>query len=520
MKKVLQGSRSRIITSSRNPSFTTAKVGLSHSSMLVKDTLHHLHTNQSFQLHSLTGLPKETLDANFKATADLPWGEIPFELNFDRKTETTNLANGISVTSVDYISPVVTISVFIRCGSVDENEVASGAAHFLEHMHFKGTSKRSKSMLELEIENQGAHLNAFTTRDYTSYILNVFQDKVDWGVELLSDILTRSVYKSDLIERERDTIYTELLECQREEFETILENSHYTVFKNHSIARPILGLKENIMSVTRDQIVEFHTRNYTGDNILFTVAGNIEHEKLVSIINKHFGNIQKSKEITDEELLRNQLPPEFVPRTTLIDGPDGNLKAGLFWNASDWFDGDYMSFLLLQRIIGDYKKMNFDVGKVVPSPSKISSLVTPYPQIENIRPAFTPYRNSGLFGCFVECESDFGPEALAFIRSYFNDLGDNLQDEDVLRARSQVFSELMAIEIGTDITQDLGVYLTYSNRAISKPEVAKRLSLAADTTLIKNTIKKWLANKPCGVTLWGPYQATEHAASVHLPWRV
>jgi predicted Zn-dependent peptidase len=520
MKKVLYHSKPTMLKCSRLASFATAKAGPSHQSMLVKDTLHHLHTNQSFQLHSLTGLPKEAPDANFKATSDLPWGEIPFELNFDRKTETTTLSNGISVTNIDYISPVVTISVFIRCGSVDENETASGAAHFLEHMHFKGTPKRTKSMLELEIENQGAHLNAYTTRDYTSYILNVFQDKVDWGVELLSDILTRSVYKQELIDRERDTIFTELLECQREEFETVLENSHYTVFKNHSIARPILGLKENIMSVTRDQIVEFHTRNYTGENILFTVAGNIEHGKMVEFVNKHFGKIEKSREVTDEELLRNRLPPEFMPRTTLIDGPDGNLKAGLFWNAPDWSGGDYMSFLMLQRIVGDYKKLNFEVGKVVPSPSKISSLVSPYPQIETIRPAYTPYRNSGLFGCFVECEPQFGPEALAFVRSYFNDLADNLQDEDILRARSQVFSELMAIEIGTDITQDLGVYLVYTHRTISKSEVAKRLSLAADTNLIKSTIKKWLVNKPCGITLWGPYKEAEAAASAHLPWNV
>lgn len=90
--------------------------------------------------------------------------------------------------------PIVSLSVFIKTGSVDEREGHSGAAHFLEHLHFKGTSKRPKDHLEIEIEDNGGSLNAFTTREYTCYLLEMPNSNAEWGIELISDLLRNSKY--------------------------------------------------------------------------------------------------------------------------------------------------------------------------------------------------------------------------------------------------------------------------------------------------------------------------------------
>ena len=95
------------------------------------------------------------------------------------------MANGITVCTEHWPSPIVTISIFIKCGSRDETEQNSGTAHFLEHLHFKGTHKRSKEQLELSIENIGGQLNAYTSRENTSYTMTVFKDKLEDGVEIL-----------------------------------------------------------------------------------------------------------------------------------------------------------------------------------------------------------------------------------------------------------------------------------------------------------------------------------------------
>ena len=129
----------------------------------------------------------------------------------------------------------------MNCGSIDENETSSGASHFLEHMHFKGTRKRTRDQMELEIELKGATLNAYTTRDYTVFLLNLHKQDLEWGVELFSDIFLGSVYPERLFEHERRTIYSELLECQKQEYQTNMEHSHNCSYYGHAIGRPILG---------------------------------------------------------------------------------------------------------------------------------------------------------------------------------------------------------------------------------------------------------------------------------------
>ena len=456
-----------------------------------------MHLHQKFHMP----IQKKSTATLFEA--DLQWGEIPLELSYDRKSQTTILENGISVTTVEFISPIVTLSVFIKCGSVNEKEVASGVAHFLEHMHFKGTSTRTRQQLELEIENHGAHLNAYTTRDYTSYILNVFQDKVDWAVEFLADILINSRYDHNLIERERGTIETELLECQKEEFETILENSHMTAFKGHSIARPILGLVENIKSVTRQQIVDFHDLNYTGENILLVASGNVEHKRLKETVDRVFKRVSRKRTTNDPELIINLGPPTFVPRTSIIDGPEGSLKVGVYWQAPSWSDSDYVAFLVLQRIMGDYEPMDFEPTQKSKSLSDISTFLSQNQRIRKFRSGFVPYKHSGLFGCFIEGEASSASHMTTFVPTFVQDLKNNINDEDVLKIRSNLFSELMMIESGNDITQDVGCYLVYLNRVVTKSEMAKRISLSCNTEFLRSALDRWICGKPYALTLWG-----------------
>jgi predicted Zn-dependent peptidase len=461
-----------------------------------------LHSGEGIDGASHTPLPQRIFES------DLPWGEIPVELQYDRQTETSELSNGVSVTTIDYKSPIVTLSVFIRCGSINEKEAASGVAHFLEHMHFKGTQKRTKRQLETEIEDNGAHLNAFTTRDYTSYILNVFEDKVEWAVEFLADILTNSVYVQGLIDMERGTIKTELLECQKEEFETVLENSHMTAFLGHSIARPILGLVENIASVTRKQILEFHELNYTGENILLVAAGNVEHQKLTGIVDKYFKKLPKSKPILDAEILANQKAPTFQPRVSFIDGPEGSVKVGCYWEAPTVFDPDYVTFLILQRLIGDYEPIGFELSEKQTSLSDIRTFLTRDPRIRNFKSGFVPYAQAALFGCFIEGEPEAGPAMAAFVPAFIRDLRHNLKEADVLKIRSNLLSELMMIENGNDLTQDLGFYLAYLKRPVGKSEMAKRISLAANPEHIRRVLDKWIGNRPYAMTIWGSRETT------------
>lgn len=119
--------------------------------------------------------------------------------------------------------------MFINCGSRHETLENSGVAHFLEHLHFKGSKKRTRDRLELDVENMGGQLNAYTSRENTSYTMTVFKNKAHHAVEILGDMLTNSIYDQGLLDQERGTIYRECLETQKDQMETTVENIHFTV---------------------------------------------------------------------------------------------------------------------------------------------------------------------------------------------------------------------------------------------------------------------------------------------------
>jgi len=130
-----------------------------------------------------------------KNFGDLPRGEIPEPLKYERPMETTVLQNGIRVcTERMRQSSVAAVGVFIGSGSRNETLESSGAAHFLEHLHFKGTTNRTRRQLESEVENAGAQLNAYTSREYTLYHMLTFPDGLNKSVEVLGDMLCNSAY--------------------------------------------------------------------------------------------------------------------------------------------------------------------------------------------------------------------------------------------------------------------------------------------------------------------------------------
>lgn len=104
----------------------------------------------------------------------------------------------------------------------------------------------------------GGQLNAYTSRENTCYTINVFNSCASQAVEILSDMLTNSLYSTNSLENERDTIFRELVETQKETFETLIEISHQVSYPNHQLGRPILGEIGNIMNINRDMVVDYH----------------------------------------------------------------------------------------------------------------------------------------------------------------------------------------------------------------------------------------------------------------------
>ena len=167
-------------------------------------------------------------------------------------TQTTTLSNGLTVATESHPhAQTATIGVWIDAGSRAETDKTNGTAHFLEHMAFKGTGRRNQHALELEVENLGAHLNAYTSREQTVYYAKSFRKDVPVAVDIISDILQNSKLESPAIERERDVILREQQEVDKQLEEVVFDHLHAVAFQRASLAY-------SLYLRTRDSYIVFH----------------------------------------------------------------------------------------------------------------------------------------------------------------------------------------------------------------------------------------------------------------------
>merc|ERR1719362_2539681 len=206
-------------------------------------------------------------------------------------TQVTVLDNGLRVASEDSGAPTATVGLWIDTGSRYENAANNGVAHFLEHMAFKGTSKRTQTQLELEVENMGAHLNAYTSREQTVFYAKCLSSDIGNAVDILSDILQNSKLGEQEIERERGVILREMQEVEMNLQEVVFDHLHAVAYQGTPLGRTILGPTQNIKSISRDDIVQYINTHYKGPRMVLAGAGGVDHEELCDLATKHFGKI-------------------------------------------------------------------------------------------------------------------------------------------------------------------------------------------------------------------------------------
>lgn len=206
-------------------------------------------------------------------------------------TEVSTLNSGLRVATEHSGGATATVGIWIDAGSRYELPQNNGVAHFLEHMSFKGTARRSQTDLELEIENLGAHLNAYTSREQTVYYARCLTKDVPKLVDIISDIIQNSKLSKDEIERERSVILREMQEVESNLQEVVFDNLHATAYKDGALGQTILGPTENIKSINRDDLRTYIDTHYNAPRIVLASAGGCSHANLVDMAHKYFDKL-------------------------------------------------------------------------------------------------------------------------------------------------------------------------------------------------------------------------------------
>lgn len=205
------------------------------------------------------------------------------------------LSNGIRVVSETLPkSRSVSIGVWVKVGSRHEPPQVGGVSHFIEHMFFKGTEKRTAKDIAIEMDSLGGEMNAFTSQETTTYYVKVMDEHLPVAIDILSDILLSSKFEPAEMEKERKVILEEIKGVEDTPDDYIHELLTSTVWPDNPLGRPILGTKETIKSLTHKDIITYIENYYSPKEIVISVAGNFEHARLVDLLNSSFGKLSRN----------------------------------------------------------------------------------------------------------------------------------------------------------------------------------------------------------------------------------
>jgi len=188
----------------------------------------------------------------------------------------------------------VTVGIWVNSGSRDEQSSQAGYSHFIEHMLFKGTSKRSSADISREIDALGGEMNAFTSRETTTYYVKVLDQQLERAVELLSDLFYHSRFESKEVEKEKQVILEEV-RMVRDDPEDLVQELHSgQVLKRHPLGRPILGREQTIGELRRKDLLHYIDTHYDPAQTIVAIAGNFDQAHLDPMVARYFGAGRRS----------------------------------------------------------------------------------------------------------------------------------------------------------------------------------------------------------------------------------
>ncbi len=226
----------------------------------------------------------------------------------------TTLPNGLRVIT-ETMPGVRSVAVgcWVDTGTRDETVSEAGASHFLEHLLFKGTDEISAREISETFDAMGAQSNAFTSKEYTCFWGRMVDEDLPTGLTLLSEMLQRPAFRQSEIDSERHVVIEEINMNEDDPNDVVFEAFAQRVFAGHPLERPILGTRDSILGMSRDDIVGYWARRYGVHSTVVAVAGNIDHADAVGMAAERFGDWEGGP--VDHEFLPLELAPSAVAVT-------------------------------------------------------------------------------------------------------------------------------------------------------------------------------------------------------------
>lgn len=373
--------------------------------------------------------------------------------------QTTKLKNGLRVVS-DTIPNVetITVGVWVDVGSRFEKETENGLSHMLEHMAFKGTKRRTALDIAEEIENVGGYLNAYTSREHTTYYARLLKEDLSLGVDVLGDILQNSIFDETELERERGVIVQEIGQAEDTPDDIVFDLLQSAAYPDQAMGRPILGTENLVNNYSRDDLADYMTHHYKAENMAVVAAGNLNHDEFVRIVEDHFSDLGLRRD-TEKDITRYIGGENRVNREL----EQVNLLFG--------FDG--MSFTHPEYYTSQVMSMAFGGGM---SSRLFQEVREKRGLVYSIYSYMASYADGGTFGIHAGTGLEQVQELVPVISDEFQKMAESVSEIETRRAIAQLKAGiLMSLESTTSRMEQLGRQQMIYGQHISREEILNEI---------------------------------------------
>jgi predicted Zn-dependent peptidase len=411
--------------------------------------------------------------------------------------EVTRLPSGLVVVT-DAMKHLETASlgVWVGSGSRDESPDEHGMAHFLEHMAFKGTRRRTARQIAEEIEAVGGDLNAATSVETTAYYARVLKADVGLALDVLSDILSEPTFDPEELKREQGVIIQEIGAAEDSPDDVVFDKLQETAFPSQAVGRSILGTKKTVRSFDRKKLAAYLARNYRAPDMVIAAAGAVDHQAVVAEVERRFASFVGPAAPPPE-------PAHFV--------------GGSFVEARD-LEQAHVALAMHGLPQRDPGMFSLQVFTSVLGGGMSSRLFQEVRELRGLCYAIycfhAPYTDTGMFGLYAGTDAQDLPELMRVVVDEINKAAETINETEIARAKTQMKAGLlMALESSSARTEQLARQMYAWGRPIPLDELVTRIE-AVTVESTRAAGRALIARGRPAISVLGPGPGLESAASI------
>lgn len=380
----------------------------------------------------------------------------------EKKYQTHTLPNGIRLIHKQNQSEVAHFGLLVHTGTRDENNEEHGLAHFMEHMFFKGTKKRSAYQIISRLEDVGGEINAYTTKEETAIYASFLKEDLKKAVDLIQDIFLNSLFLEKERIKETEVILSEIQTYEDTPSELIFDHAEELLFPDHPIGRNILGSKESLFRFRNGLVEKFRNENYATQEMVLCSIGNIPFKSVVKFAEKYFFDLPESTRI------RPRVSPQATHKQKLVvDRNTFQAHCIIAGEAYSYNHEDRIALHLLNNILGG-PGMNSRLNMALRERRGFSYSAESH---------YLAYTDSGAINIYFSSDKDRFAKSLEVTRGELKKLRNNLiPEKKLIYARRQLLGQ---IAISSENSEHLMLSMAKShmlfNRVDSLPDIARKL---------------------------------------------